>query len=71
MEGIRKLPLPKITRQMTEAATPTMAAAWSLVLSHCSTNTVTNRAVRAKSMPSVLKLMTAPRREPSTLPSTQ
>ena len=33
-------------------ATPVMAGAWFLVLSHCSTKMVTNRAVRTNSMPS-------------------
>src|SRR5699024_723410 len=54
MEGMRKISFPQIKRQHKVEITPTMAGKCSLWDSHCSTNKVTNRAVRTKDTPSKL-----------------
>ena len=69
--GIRKLSLPKIRRQSTDAPMPMRAEKCFFVLSHCSTKTVINSAVSAKSMPVVLKLINEPAIAPSAEPNIQ
>lgn len=71
MDGIRKLLLPKMTRQISETPSPTSAGVWSLPARHCSTMTTRNSAVIEKSMPVVSKGMMLPSSVPVTLPATQ
>lgn len=69
--GIKNWSAPKISRQIKDATTPTMALVWFFVLRHCSTNTTRNSAVMEKSIPVELKFSTVPNREPTTLPVIQ
>ena len=66
--GIRKLSLPNIRRQSTDAPPPMRAEKCFFVLSPCSTKTGIKSAVRAKSMPVVLKLISEPATAPSAEP---
>ena len=60
-----------LDKEITEAPMPISAGLCSFVVSHCSTNIVTNNAVIAKSIPAVLKVIALPRREPIAVPMIQ
>ena len=67
--GMRKISGPNIRRHKRVAATPVIAGIWFLELTHCSTKTVVNSAVIAKSIPVELKVSAAPIHPPSTDPT--
>ena len=58
-------------RHMIAEPIPVNAQRCSFDVSHCSTNTVTNRAVMEKSIPFELKSSTVPIIAPSAVPITQ
>jgi len=69
--GIRKFALPNTNIHITETTTPITAGVCFLFESHCSKNTVKNNAVKAKSIPSLLKLISVPTNAPNTDPTIQ
>ena len=71
IEGMRKLPEPKMRRQTSGAAMPMMALACCFSFSHWLRKMTTNMAVMTKSTPSVLKGRTEPRAAPMAALATQ
>ena len=71
IEGMRKLPAPKMRRQTSGAARPMTALACCFSFSHWLRKMTTNMAVMTKSTPSVLKGRTAPRAAPMAALATQ
>jgi len=58
-------------KHINEDTTPIIAGTWFLVDNHCSKKTVKNKAVKAKSIPWVLKLINVPINTPIIVPNIQ
>ena len=71
MAGMRNRSGPNTARLTTDTPTPHRAGKWVLLSSHYWVKTVRNRAVRAKSTPSVEKGTAPPKSAPAVLPATQ
>ena len=71
MAGITRLSAPKRRRLSAVQPRPMRPAGRFPRLCHCSRNSTTKRAVRAKSMPVLSKGRTPPARAPAAEPSSQ